>query len=121
MALAGGACEIDAVARVLFARRCVQLKCDPKRTCCIEPTIGIEGVTQPLRLPAFTELLGAIGADRNDGKTELRELSLDLAQLPELRVAVGSPPATVEDEECTGLLAQAREIERVAVDVAHGD
>ncbi len=77
-------------------------KCASRR----ERTIRIERVPKAVRLSTFLELGRLVRTDCDDRKAQLRQLGFDLAQLTELRIAIGSPAAAVEDEQLTGLAGE---------------
>ena len=91
--------QVDAEARVPGHVGVVELIDDSEGACRCERAVGVEGVAEVVLLAALHELRGLIGADGDHRKPESRELRLQLAQLAELRVAVGSPTAAVEDQQ----------------------
>jgi hypothetical protein len=99
VSLAGRILEIDPVLGVLGDVRVIELIDDPESASDVESTVRVERVAEPLDFEALLELLGSVGAQRNDLEPERRQLRLDLAQLTELRVAIRSPATAVEDEE----------------------
>jgi hypothetical protein len=90
--------EVDSVFPIFLDLVIAELKCDSKRTGGRERAIRIERVTEAVRLQALLEFEGLVGADGDDRKTQRCEFGFDLAQLTELRIAIGSPAAAVEDE-----------------------
>ena len=117
VALTGGRLEIDPVSPVLRHLRVVELEDDPERARGRERAVGVEAVAEISRLQALRQPGRAVGADGDYRKTQLRELGRCFAQLTELRVAVGSPAAPVEDEKRPAVVQHLREIDGIA---AHG-
>ena len=102
--------EIDAVVQVLPDIIVTELKRDAERASGRESAVRIESVAEVVRLPALFELGRPVGADRNHRKSQLRQLVSDFAQLTELRIAIGSPAAAVEDEQRTGVTDELRKV-----------
>ena len=102
--------QVDPVVEVLLYVVIAELKRNAERARGGQRTVRVERVAEVLRLPTLFEPGRSIGADRDDRKPELRELVFDLAQLAELRIAIGSPAAAVEDEQRTGSTDEFREI-----------
>ena len=110
MFLTGCRFEIDPVFQIHLDLIVVELKCDSKRASGRERTVGVERVAEVVRLQALLELGALVCADGDDRKTQRREFGFDLAQLPELRIAIGSPAAAVEDEQRTGVTDEFRKV-----------
>jgi hypothetical protein len=111
-----GIFEVDAISRVGRARHGIELKSDAEGSCRVELTIRIERVAEAFRLATLDELDRTIRTDSDHGKAELLQLCLDLSQLTELRIAIGSPAAAIEDEQRASLAEPSRKIDRFAVD-----
>jgi hypothetical protein len=90
--------QVDPVLLVCADIGITELERDPECSGCRERGVGVERVTELVLLQAIRQLCGSVRADCDDGKSELGELGLDLAQLTELRGAVGSPAAAIENE-----------------------
>ncbi len=97
----GSLLEVDPVIQVFTDLGIAHLKDDPERAGRCEGGVGVERVTQLVLFQAIGQLRGTVCADRNDRKTQLRELRLQLAQLTELRCAIRSPAPAIEDEQRT--------------------
>ena len=91
--------EVDSVLQIHLDLVIVELKRDSQRASGRERAIRIERIAEVVRLSTFLKLGGLVRADRDDRETQLRQLVFDLAQLAELRIAIGSPAAAVEDEQ----------------------
>jgi hypothetical protein len=87
-----------------------------------EGAVGVERVVEALRLHTLPQGFGAVGADRDDGEAELCQLRFDLAQLSELRRAVGSPTSSIEDKQCALIAKDFRQVDRLSIERldAHG-
>ncbi len=90
--------QVDSVVGVLEHFGIAQLKRDSERPGRAERTIRVERVAQVVLLQAGGQGSGTVRTDGDDRKAELGQLRFDLAQLSELRIAVGSPAPAVEDE-----------------------
>jgi hypothetical protein len=86
------------------------LKRDAERASSREGTVGVERVAEVVRLQALLKFGALVRADRDDRKAQRREFGLDLAQLTELRIAIGSPAAAIEDEQCAGFADEFRKV-----------
>jgi len=106
--LAGCRFEVDSVIQILLHIVVAELKSDSEGARGRERAVGVERVAEVAFLQAAPEPRGLVRADRDDGKPERRELGFDLAQLTELRIAVGSPAAAVEDEQRTRIAGEIR-------------
>jgi hypothetical protein len=86
------------------------LKRDSERASSRERTVGVERVAEVVRLQALLEFGALVCADGDDRKAQLREFGFDLAQLAELRIAIGSPAAAIEDEQRAGFADEFRKV-----------
>jgi hypothetical protein len=103
--------EVDPVFPISADVRIAELKRDTEGARGREWAVRIERVAEPLRLPTLLKPGWLVGADRDDRKAQRRELGFDFAQLAELRIAVGSPTAAVEDEQRAARADELREID----------
>ena len=103
--------EVDPVFEVPANLVIAELERDSECASGRERTIGVEPVAEALRLPALLEFGGLVCADGDDRKTQCREFGFDLAQLAELRVAIGSPAAAIEDEQRTRFVEEFRKVD----------
>ena len=103
--------EVDAVFQVHPNIVIVELKCDSKRASGQERAVGEERVAKVVCLQALLETGALVWTDGDNRKTQRRELGFDLAQLTELRIAIGSPATAVEDEQCTGFAGEFRKVD----------
>ncbi len=103
--------EVDPVFQVLADLVIAELKRDSERASGRERTIGVERVAEVGRLQALLEFGGLLCADGDDRKTQCRELGFDLAQLAELRIAIRSPAAAIEDQQRTGFADEFRKVD----------
>ncbi len=106
--------EVDPVLQIHLDLVIVELKRNSKRASGRERAIRIQPIPKAVRLSTFLEFGGLVCADRDDRETQLRQLVFDLAQLAELRIAIGSPAAAVEDEQRAAMAHQLHEIDRIA-------
>ena len=95
--------EVDAVLQIHLDVVIAELKRDSECARGCEGAIRIERISEIVRLSTFLEFGGLVWTDRDDRESQRLQLVFDLAQLAELRIAVGSPAAAVEDEQRTGL------------------
>ena len=102
--------EIDPVLQVHLDLVIAELKRDSERASSRERTVGVERVAEVVRLQALLEFGALVCADGDDWETQLRQLVFDLAQLTELRIAIGSPAAAIEDEQRAGFADEFRKV-----------
>ncbi len=103
--------EVDTVFQIHADVVVAELKCDSKRASGRERAVGVERVAEVGRLQTLMEFGGLVCADGNNRKTQCREFGFDLAQLTELRIAIGSPAAAVEDEQRAGFAGELRKVD----------
>jgi len=115
MIMAGGRREVDSVLQVFGDIAVTHLIRDAEGARRRKRSIRVEGVAEPLRFQALLQLRGSVGADGDDGKAQGGEFRFDLAQLAELRVAVGSPTAAVENDEGAVLANHLSEVDRASL------
>ncbi len=119
MIATGGGLEVDAEPSVPCDLLSRHLECDSERACSSHRVVRVEVVAETLDLQAPRQLLGSVRAERNHREAQRRELGLDLAQLAELRVAVGSPAAAVEDQQRAGALHEFSQVDLLPGDRPH--
>jgi hypothetical protein len=102
--------EVDPVLQVHLHLVIVELKRDSERASSRERTVGVERVAEVVRLQALLEFGALVCADGDDRKAQRREFGFDLAQLAELRIAIGSPAAAIEDEQRAGFADEFRKV-----------
>ena len=102
--------EVDPVLQVHADVVIAELKRDAERASSRERTVGVERVAEVVRLQALLEFGALVCADGDDRKTQRREFGFDLAQLAELRIAIGSPAAAIEDEQRAGFADEFRKV-----------
>lgn len=119
MTLPRGLTEVDTEALVPAPGVLIELKGDAECASSLESTVGVQGIPEPLGLTALDQLFRPIRADRDDRKPERGQLVLDFTQLPELRIAIGSPTAAIEDEQRTAIPHERRDVDPRTFDRTH--
>jgi hypothetical protein len=94
-----GRLEIDRVLLVLLDGGVVDAEGDAEREGRVGLGVGEELPVEVMPIDRLAELLRAIRGEGDDLVAQRPDLAFDLAQLPELRVAVGSPAAAVEQHQ----------------------
>jgi hypothetical protein len=117
--LAGGGLEVDRVLPVLLDGGVVDAERDAERDGGAALGVGVEPPTETVTVDRLAQLLGSICRQRDDLIAQRLDLAFDLAQLPELRVAVGSPAAAIEDQERRLASDDRAEVRRGTVDARH--
>jgi hypothetical protein len=97
--LARGSLEIDRVLLVLLDGGVVDAEGDAEREGGVGLGVGEELPVEVMPIDRLAELLRTIRGQGDDLVAERPDLAFDLAQLPELRVAVRSPAAAVEQQK----------------------
>lgn len=106
--------EIDSKRPQLRDTKLVDLKRDAVRPRRVEGTVGIERIAKVLHLEACRHFLRSVGANRDYGKAKGQQLFFDFAQLTQLRIAVGSPTAAIENQQRSVFSKLACQIDRFA-------
>jgi len=107
--------EVDSVFQVHADLFIAELERDSERAGGQQRTVGVELVAEVARFQALLEFGDLVCADGDDRKSQRCQFGFDLAQLTELRIAIGSPAAAVEDEQRAGFADEFREVDARSV------